>query len=51
MINPRTIPIDDALPLWRAFAFGIISSHIMYSIVPPAKDKQMEINILEIIPI
>ena len=51
IINPNTIPMEEPLPEYRFFAFGIISSHIIYSIVPPAKERHRDINVLEIMPI
>ena len=50
-MNPNTTPIEEDLPLCKFRASGIISSHIMYNIVPPAKDKHRDINVGDIIPI
>jgi len=43
IINPTTTPIEEALPLYSSFALGIISSQIIYSMVPPAKARQRAI--------
>lgn len=49
-INPIIMQMVEAFPLQRVFAFGIRSSHTIYNIVPPAKERHREMYKSETLP-